>query len=121
MSNRQSTQVRTIHPDTLAEVGEAVAVEMLAVARDLRSGAIPPEEFDMSTACGTACCIWGHMKWNLNRETRIRIGKLWVSQTHENAWLGNLFRGTHPSDRLLAVDAIERYVYDHAAQPWAAP
>lgn len=116
MSTRHHTTARTFHPRALAALGAPACIAMLSVARDLRSGAIPPEDYNQKTWCGRSCCIAGH--------TALRLGK---DQSH---WLANettmdrsfiaLIDGCAPSDPQLAARAIERYLYEGAKQPWAA-
>ena len=118
MSSRQQSDTLTIHPYALIELGEEACIVALGVARDLRSGAIPPEKFDMrwvlpSASCGSGCCIAG---WMLIRG---------VPDKHETGTLsfgdvGDLFSASHPSDPQLAADAIERYIYDGSRTPWDA-
>ena len=112
MSSRQQSDTLPIHPYALIELGEEACIVALGVARDLRSGAIPPEKFDMrwvlpSASCGSGCCIAG---WMLIRGVHIR----------HFADVGDLFSTSHPSDPQLAADAIERYIYDGSRTPWDA-
>lgn len=114
MSNRHEADGRTIHPRAIRELGEEACIVALGVARDLRSGVIPPEKFDqrfyssqLRAGCGSACCIAG---WMLIRGVSDRsLGC---------ASVGNLFGGCHPSDPQLAADAIERFVYEGSKRPW---
>jgi hypothetical protein len=116
MSNRATAgQCRTIHPRAIAALGERICIVMLGVARDLRSGAIAPEEFNMGTLCGTARCICGHMELRLSDDDVGKLRKTWVGR---NYGLTNLFDGGSPSDPQLAARAIERYVYEGADDPW---
>jgi hypothetical protein len=113
MSSRHEAETRTIHPLALAELGEEACIIALGVARDLRSGVIPPEKYDQKyfnysqTECGTACCIAG---WML-----IRGVEHWSLQQ----LTGNLFAmGVNDPTPARAADAIERYVYDGSQTPW---
>ena len=116
MSNRAiAGQCRTIHPRAIAALGERICIAMLGVARDLRSGAIVPEKFNMRTSYGTARCIFGHMQLRLSDDDGGKLRKTWLSR---NYGLTNLFDGGSPSDPQLAARAIERYVYDGADDPW---
>src|ERR1700677_1180202 len=59
----------TIHPTALEELGYEASIIALGVAKDLRSGAIKPENYDQGSVCGTACCIAGHITarmWGFN-------------------------------------------------------
>lgn len=114
------SETKTIHPETLKEISLKAALALLEVARDLRSGAIPQELFDMKSytdryPCGTSHCIAG---WAICKlEGRFSTSKY---HTHFPKGMRNgLFAGYHPSDSIEAADAIERYIYDHAANPWA--
>jgi hypothetical protein len=119
MSNRKRTlKARTIHPRALATFGEEVCVVMLGVARDLRDGTISPENYDQKNYCGTACCIAGHVAARLDMCVREFIDLQTRDDALWNSGYGALFRGSNPSDPLLAADAIERYVYDGAERPW---
>lgn len=122
MSNRHEVEGRTIHPRALKELGEEACIVALGVARDLRSGVIPPEAYDqqfasvwMAGCCDTPCCMMGYI--------RKRLGNLHFYGAFNGAWrfgnaLGELFAGDHPSDPILAADALERYVYDGSETPW---
>ena len=82
MSDKQDPNVRTIHPRALESLGYATCVALLGVARDLRSGAIPPEKYDQTDwgahnkydayKCGRPCCIAGHLAQRLG----ISVGDL---------------------------------------------
>lgn len=112
MSNRHEVEGRTIHPRALEELGEEACIVALGVARDLRSGVIPPEKYDQGRymhACGAACCIAGHMRDRLGLRGHFTV----LSPA-----LMDLFGGLHPSIPHLAVDAIERYIYDGSETPW---
>jgi hypothetical protein len=111
MSNRQFMTTRTLHPKALAALGEEACIVALEVARDLRDGTIPPERYNQAVICGSACCIAGHMA------RRLGVNDLNLYFTHRDLREG-LFNGEHPSDPLLAADAIERYVYDGSETPW---
>ncbi len=121
MSNRQESQVRTIHPRAIKELGEEACIVALGVAADLRSGVIPPEEYDQRDWCGTSCCIAGHIADRIGIASRAEGNSFpvlsWASRV-DSEGLYQLFGGAHPSDPHLAADAIERYVYDHSQTPW---
>lgn len=129
MSNRRElpTETRTIHARALHTLGEEAAIVMLGVARDLRSGVIPPEKFDMLNWCGTAHCMGGEVALRLGMRGRRKV-KAWVDRVNRRdtevgdlyTGVWNLFNGNNPSDTRLAADAIERYVYEGADNPWAA-
>lgn len=89
MSTRHPTNARTFHPRALAALGAPACIAMLSVARDLRSGAIPPEHYDQQRSCGTACCIYGHMVYRINNEYQKRLDGAWHSNREEP--LCNLF------------------------------
>lgn len=109
------TETRQIHPRALAKLGEEACIVALGVARDLRSGVIPPDNFNMRhfrmsrSECGYACCIAG---WMFIRGVDY--------DTLNAANVGNLFSGFMPSDPILAADAIQRFIYDGAVRPWQA-
>jgi hypothetical protein len=128
MSDRQkTTETRTIHPRVLAALGERVCVEMLGVARDLRSGVIPSERYDQGTYCGTACCVAGHLMIRLGvmrsgaprRSDRENVSTRLMQLGDRDSALWRLF-SPRPSDPLLAADAIERYVLAGSVYPWRA-
>jgi hypothetical protein len=110
MSNRQFITACTLHPKALAALGEEACIVALEVARDLRDGTIPPERYDQAHICGSACCIVGHMA----RRLGVNVVTLYFARDFR----ADLFNGAHPSDPLLAADAIERYVYDGSETPW---
>lgn len=122
MSSRQDlSETRTIHPSAVAEVGERVVLEMLGVARDLRSGAIPPEEFNQRHFCGTPCCIAGHVALRIAGRNRFEdvIGLFYNDTDNlKSVSLMRLFSGRYPSDPALAARAIERYVFWGSKDPW---
>src|SRR4029077_3296413 len=111
------SEARTIHQIAIDVLGMEACIVALGVARDLRSGKIPPEEYDQGTLWGTArrtaCCIEGHI--------RRRMGRRIIQSTDDNLiYHGRgLFAGSNPSDPILAADAIERFVYDGSQSPWA--
>lgn len=116
------SETRTIHSRALAELGEEACIVALGVARDLRSGVIPPETFDMKTFCGSACCIIGHIHKRMGitlHQFRKRVSPtgFWIDAPNA---LINLLSGKNPSDPMLAADAVERYVYDGSETPWRA-
>ena len=115
MSNRQESQVRTIHPRAIKGLGEEACIVALGVARDLRSGVIPAEKFNMGVFCGTACCIAGHIAGRLG----VPVFKLLESLLDQpsGSYL-DLFSSRHPSDPYLAADAIERSIYGGSETAW---
>ncbi len=125
MSDRKLADVRTIHPRTLSIWGEATCLVAIEVARDLRSGVIPPEEYDQGeyggfSFCGTACCIAGHIARRLEVNVHLFAGTT-MHRDPGVAYSPGLFGGGNPSDPILAADAIERYVYDGSNTPWSIP
>ena len=125
MSDRkQDSETRTIHPRAIAALGEEACVVMLGVARDLRSGAIPPEHYDQGSYCGTACCVAGHVALRLG--VRPKDVADWASdaEIRDAALFDNdlaLFSSCihHKVSPALAARAIERYLYEGADHPWA--
>lgn len=120
MSNRHEVEGRTIHPRALKELGDEACIVALEVARDLRSGVIPPEKYYQGRYCGTACCIAGHIARRFGfPEDRAAF---WVgSLPHMKSLTDNdgLFTGFHSTATpQRAADAIERYVYDGSETPW---
>lgn len=120
MSTRHSTPAaaaRTFHPRALTALGALACIAMLSVARDLRSGAIPPENYNQATHYGTSCCIYGHVRKRLDDINNERL----VHQWHPRREIGlmDLFNGHRPSNPQQAACAIERYIYEGAEQPWA--
>lgn len=121
MSRRHEAEGRTIHPRAIAELGEEACIVALGVARDLRSGAIPPEDYDqdqlfpiaaIADGCGTPCCIAAHIAHRMGVAPDQIFHKL-------QSWIGGLFSSrTNAATPLQAADAIERYVYDGAEKPW---
>jgi hypothetical protein len=108
--------VRTIHPSALSEFGYKTCIAFLEVARDLRSGVIPPENYNQWNFCGTACCIAGH--------TAARLGldvEEFVDSMRGYAKRSGLFTGSLTATPQLAADAIERCVYDYSDNPWRWP
>jgi hypothetical protein len=121
MEPRLLTEVRSIHPRALKELGDEACIVALGVALDLRSGAIPRHMYEQwrlinePCDCGTPCCILGHIRVRLNNYEFVGV--------YKDAWcdsgaLLDLFSATHLSDPYLAADAIERYIYDGADKPW---
>jgi hypothetical protein len=121
------SEVRAFHPQVISEIGLETALAFLEVANDLRSGVIPPENFNMVYFdCGTAHCIGGWVAYRMKRNAR---DMFYGRHGHAAAsWNGNdfvypplwyLFHVCNPSDPKLAADAIERYLYTYAANPWA--
>lgn len=114
-----ATDCRTIHAGALAELGLAACMVALEVARDLRSGAIPPERFCQLSYCGAACCIAGHMAERMNVGVVYWAVVDWALQRRlESTRIHELFHGNQPSDPMLAADAIENYIYNYARHPW---
>ena len=131
MSDKQDPNVRTIHPRALESLGYATCVALLGVARDLRSGAIPPEKYDQGDwgvfdeheayKCGSPCCIAGHLAQRLGVFVGDLLGRIRKDPAVSDYYGDDsLFDADHPSDPQLAADAIERYVYEGASQPWRA-
>lgn len=134
MSNRRElpTETRTIHARALHTLGEEAAIVMLGVARDLRSGVIPPDEYEQAryyndaAPCGTPNCIGGHTAARLGLRSHAEVidwvVKVSLREGVDISWIGlhNLFNPGHPSVPHLAADSIERYVYEGADDPWAA-
>jgi hypothetical protein len=116
MSNRQSDETHVIHPKALSELGEEACIVALGVARDLRSGAIPPDHYDQSrlyTWCGTGCCIAGHMLLRkVSYDTLSRVRSDLFSPDP-------MFDGSDPMP-FQAADAIDRYVYAGSYNAWVA-
>jgi hypothetical protein len=111
-------ETRTIHPDVFKDISVETALVMLEIARDFRSGVIPPEQFFMPAfhaKCGTAHCIAGWVE--------VRTGKsrfeLFKSPEKISNNLLCLFIGSHPSDPQKAADAIENYMFNYADRPWS--
>ena len=118
MSNRQlTTETRTLHPRALNALGEEACIVMLGVAADLRSGVIPPENYDQSRGCGTSCCIAGHTMYRLGEDGSSPW--MWKVAKKDSSALSNLFSGAYPSNPQRAARAIERYIYEGADKPWA--
>lgn len=124
MHPQNPTHLRTIHPTALAQLGEEACIVALGVARDLRSGVIPPEKYDQTSECGSSCCLAGHIAARLAGGEPGDVSLYWEQRDffYEHGVRGNnnLFAGGHPSDPLLAADAIERFVYDGSQTPWVA-
>ncbi len=133
MSNRKSVEVLSIHPVALRELGEEACLIALGVAHDLRSGVIPPDEYDQRKLCGSACCIAGHIVTRLwgkydrpiprGFEAQLRIPELkkhwdWYEERRaESTGLARLF-GYYNKTPQQAADAIENYVYQGSKNPW---
>lgn len=117
MSNRQSTDTRAIHPHALAKFGLEVCLVALEVADDLRSGVIPPEQYDQREWCGSACCIAGHIACRMKISHSELLDDIW-DRSNKDVSILDLFRGHHPSVPNLAADAIERAIYDGSETPW---
>lgn len=112
--------IRTIHPDIIAAIGEPAALLMLELAKDLRSGKLSAEEYDQRSFCGTACCIAGHLFIRDYRLFRDHIYDNWLAMPRgEIIGLNDLFASYHPSNPVLAADAIERYIFANALHPWS--
>lgn len=115
-------QVRTIHPRALAELGEEACIVALGVARDLRSEAIPPEKYDQTSYCGTACCIAGHIARRMGVEVKDFIWSPSILGS-DALRFGDLTLFGHSARECpeAGADAIERYVYDGSVEPWKVP
>ena len=113
MSDRKIAESRVIHSRALAAWGEATCFAAIEVARDLRSGVIPPEEYDQGSfyriGCGSACCIAGHIAWRMREP---------VERLLKRTGYCRLFSASRPSNPQLAADAIERFVFDGSDDPW---
>lgn len=129
MSNRYEVEGRTIHPRALKELGEEACIVALGVALDLRSGVIPPADYDQGNACGTSCCIAGHMSarmiavGSIPSDLKTAVFELtqeemWLRWENKSVALWNLFDIQPSSDPFLASDAIYRYIYDGSETPW---
>ncbi len=122
MSNRHVAEGRVIHPRALTELGEEACIVALGVARDLRSGVIPPEHYSQWTygsGCGTHCCIAGHIYYRLGRYGSVYydfVDPLCSESTALDSLFGCVRQPEHPA---IAADAIERYVYDGSDAPWS--
>jgi hypothetical protein len=116
MSNRQESEVRTIHPRALRELGEEACIVALGVARDLRSGVISSNEYDQRTLYGSAHCLASHMARRMGRSP------FWwyFKRTFRCQALVNLFWSRRPSDPERAARAIEHYLYTGSETPWLA-
>jgi hypothetical protein len=120
MSDRNLDDARTIHPDCIAVVGDEVCLALLSVARDLRSGAIPPEHYFQGCWCGTAQCIWGHAAARLGYYKKREISLLAEEFMIRDAGLQQLFIGTRGMSAFpdQAADATERWLFKHSMRPW---
>ena len=122
MSDRKLAESRVIHSRALAAWGEETCFVALKVADDLRSGAIPPEEYDQTSffpsKCGSACCIAGHIALRMKELVESLLGRSGYFTAHYHDPISRLFSGAHPSDPQLAADAIERFVFDGSDNPW---
>lgn len=120
MSNRALAGTRAIHPRAIKELGEEASIVALGVARDLRSGVIPPDMYDQSWAkpepFGRPCCILGHIRKRLGN---YYFKGAWTGWPSGSLGLLDLFLSVHPSNPILAADAIERYIYDGSETPWS--
>lgn len=148
MKADHQVEARVIHPEVIQELGVELAMELLKVGHDLRTGVIPAHEFDMRNfhtplydedinPCGTAHCIAGWVSY--------RVGKHYHTLFYKGSFQGCISDGPaaqrplpgfeglraydpplrilfykHPSDPQMAADAIEQYVYNYAADPWKA-
>ncbi len=121
MSSRHEAEARTIHPRALAELGEKACIVALGVARDLRSGMIPPESYDQRVYCGSSFCIAGHMASRLGMGVHHFLDLDGIVISPSLRWGGSsLFGYNRKSEPTAAADAIERYVYDGSETPWSA-
>jgi hypothetical protein len=120
MSDRKLDDARTIHPDCIAAVGEEVCLALLSVARDLRSGAIPPEHYYQGSWCGTAQCIWGHAATRLGRYNKMEISVAGRKLMEKDAGLHELFMGAGGAFASpdQAANAIESWLFTHAKFVW---
>jgi len=127
MSDRKLAESRVIHSRALAAWGEATCFAAIEVARDLRSGVIPPEEYDQGSfyriGCGSACCIAGHIAWRMREpvERLLKRTGYWgaaVPFMLVKSPTDRLFAASRPSNPQLAADAIERFVFDGSDDPW---
>jgi hypothetical protein len=119
MSDRKlEIDTKAIRPRALRTLGLDACIVILGLACDLRDGKI--ESFSMKcyfSACGTPCCIAGHLLERLGHargEEGFELLKAW---SEDNA-LFNLFSPSNPNKPLLAARAIERYVLGGADDPW---
>lgn len=132
---------RTIHPEVLKELPLNVIMELLKVGNDLRTGVIPPHQFDMrwynsfNFTCGDHVhCIagWVGARLKTSYRTLFYVGDRKIINDNgpaaekydENGQPYNpplriLFQ-SHPSDPQMAADAIEQYVFNYAEDPWKA-
>ncbi len=133
MSNRKLVEVLSIHPVALKELGEEACLIALGVAHDLRSGVIPPDEYNQGEVCGTACCIAGHIVTRLwgkydgpiprYYEKQISIPALrkrwyWYEECRfKSLGLARLFGGLVATPQ-QAADAIENYLHQGSSNPW---
>lgn len=127
MSNKQE-QTRTFHPEPVRLLGLEVCVTMLKVAHDLRSGAIPHNQFDMTRwHCGTSHCIggWVDVYMDCERsEDEILRGLNWRDlffkdyETLKDPILQELFYYENPNNPEWAAAAIEVYLFEHDPDPW---
>ncbi len=118
MSDRKRlSDVRVFHPRALRELGLLGCTVALGVARDLRTGAIPPENYDQrylkpeSSPCGTACCIAGHM-------AERGVSYCSLGRVNSDIFCDPRYLLVSVPTPAQAADAIERYVYDGAKQCW---
>jgi len=122
MSDRKLAESRVIHSRALAAWGEATCFAAIEVARDLRSGAIPPEEYDQTSffpsKCGSACCIAGHIALRMKEPVENFLGRSGYFTARYHDPISRLFSGARTSDPQLAADAIERFVFDGSDDPW---
>ena len=121
MSDRRLADVRTIHPRTLSIWDEATCLVALEVARDLRSGVIPPEEYDQGCfyriGCGSACCIAGHIALRMKEPVESLLVRSGYFTARYHDPISRLFSGARASDPQLAADAIERFLQG-SDNPW---
>lgn len=130
MKNVES-EVRQIHPEVLKECPYETIIALLEVAKDLRSGKIRRELFNMSsfdshTSCGTSHCIAGWVAVYLGKKYYDDVK--WVNSNHYLCWPGEDFSGKQyelfmtinpyqtPEE---AADAIENYIFNAAVLPWS--
>jgi hypothetical protein len=125
MSDRKLADALSIHPKALAIWGEATCIVALEVARDLRSGVIPPCEYDQGSflkiqgRCGSACCIAGHIALRMREPvTYLARRSGYFNMVGQKSPAALLFSGGRPSDPQLAADAIGRFVIGGSDDPW---
>lgn len=122
-------EVHKLHPTPVKLLGEEVVMTLLQIAKDLRSGKIPRQNFNMRHFdCGSAHCIAGWTATYLNTSWKTLFYHEATSgimdESHlfpaiKDPILHNLFASNHPNDPIRAADAIERYVFNYDPLPWS--